>query len=216
LESAKPAFQDEAFPASADEGIVSDRHTSLRDKERQMIRQAINCDICAAEKQTSNYWFVAYEQGGELKVRGWESPKSSRKDAKHLCGQKCAQRMMANFMASLMASVHSAEQAGEVVPEAPEVAAKSDVMEVTGRLEPVGRPHGVNRSERTDRSLVGRSMVGVANVDSAEIEAESWAGPVRFKEEAWEAQSKPQSERENFLYAPRVKTSALNRLQRMV
>ena len=40
-----------------------------------MIRQAINCDICAAEKQTSNYWFVAYEQGGELKIRGWESPK---------------------------------------------------------------------------------------------------------------------------------------------
>ncbi len=36
-----------------------------------MIRQAINCDICAAEKQTSNYWFVAYEQGGELKLRGW-------------------------------------------------------------------------------------------------------------------------------------------------
>jgi hypothetical protein len=65
--------------------------------------------------------------------------------------------------------------------------------------------------DRTDRSLVGR-----ASMDNVDIEAESWAGPVRFKEEAWEAQSKAKPERENFLHAPRVKPSALNRLQRMV
>jgi hypothetical protein len=59
-------------------------------------------------------------------------------------------------------------------------------------------------------------LVGRANVESADIDAESWAGPVRFKSEAWEAPAKPQAERENFLHAPRIKPSALNRLQRMV
>ncbi len=28
---------------------------------KHMIRQMINCDICAAEKQATSYWFVAYE-----------------------------------------------------------------------------------------------------------------------------------------------------------
>ena len=173
-----------------------------------MIRQAINCDMCGAEKQESNYWFVAYEQGGELKLRGWESPQNSRKNAKHLCGQKCAQRMMANFMASLTAASHIGEVTKEVVSD--DRTTKSDEMDLVGRPE---------RSERAERSLdrTDRSLVGRASIESADIEAESWAGPVRYKAEAWEAQpSKPQAERENFLHAPRIKPSALNRLQRMV
>jgi hypothetical protein len=173
-----------------------------------MIRQAINCDICAAEKQTSNYWFVAYEQAGELKLRGWESPQNSRKGAKHLCGQKCAQRMMANFMASLMATVHSSEQDAEPVSEGTDLAVKSEAVELNDRVERVERK---DRLDRSDRSLVGR-----ASVDSADLEAESWAGPVRVKEEPWEAQNKRPAERENYLHAPRIKPSALNRLQRMV
>jgi hypothetical protein len=175
-----------------------------------MIRQAINCDMCGAEKQESNYWFVAYEQGGELKLRGWESPQNSRKNAKHLCGQKCAQRMTANFMASLTAASHGGEQAKEIIPDSSDRTAKSDELNLNGR--PDGRLERNERAlDRTDRSLVGR-----ASVDSIDIEAESWAGPARFKEEAWEAHSKPQPERENFLHAPRIKPSALNRLQRMV
>jgi hypothetical protein len=181
-----------------------------------MIRQAINCDICAAEKQTSNYWFVAYEQGGELKLRGWESPKNSRKGAKHLCGQKCAQRMMANFMASLMASVHTSEQEVEPVSEARVLVAKSEEGEetlpsISGTRERSDRFGLADRLDRTDRSLLGR-----ASMDAADLDAESWAGPVRVKEEPWEAQAKRQPERENFLHAPRIKPSALNRLQRMV
>ncbi|WP_353073174.1 hypothetical protein [Tunturiibacter gelidiferens] len=182
-----------------------------------MIRQAINCDICAAEKQTSNYWFVAYEQGGELKLRGWESPKNSRKGAKHLCGQKCAQRMMANFMASLMATVHSNEQDVEAVAEGMEVAAKSEEVEVINRperSERIDRPERADRSDRLDRT--DRSLVGRANITSADLDAESWAGPVKVKEEQWGVQTKRQPERENFLHAPRIKPSALNRLQRMV
>ena len=179
-----------------------------------MIRQAINCDICAAEKQTSNYWFVAYEQGGELKLRGWESPKNSRKGAKHLCGQKCAQRMMANFMASLMATVHSNEQDAEAALEGMDVVAKSEEIEVINRPERSERVEKVERTDRLDRT--DRSLVGRANIASADLEAESWAGPVRVKEEVWEASAKRQPERENFLQAPRIKPSALNRLQRMV
>jgi len=179
-----------------------------------MIRQAINCDICAAEKQTSNYWFVAYEQGGELKVRGWESPKNSRKGAKHLCGQKCAQRMMANFMASIMASVHSNEQEVEPIEEGVEAVTRGEEVEVINRREGIGKPERVDRADRLDRT--DRSLVGRASIHSADLEAESWAGPVRVKEEAWEALPERQPERENFLHAPRIKPSALNRLQRMV
>ena len=174
-----------------------------------MIRQAINCDMCGAEKQESNYWFVAYEQGGELKLRGWESPQNSRKNAKHLCGQKCAQRMMANFMASLTAASHVGEVTKEVASDNGDRATKSDDVDLIGRPERSERPE--RSLDRTDRSLVGR-----ASMESADIEAESWAGPVRFKAEAWEAPGKPQPERENFLQAPRIKPSALNRLQRMV
>ena len=73
-----------------------------------MIRQAINCDICGAEKlEATSHWFVAYEQGGELKLRGWESPKNSRKNVKHLCGQKCVQHLTANFMAAVMAGEYA-------------------------------------------------------------------------------------------------------------
>src|SRR5271170_7290658 len=109
-----------------------------------MIRQAINCDMCAAEKQESNYWFVAYEQGGELKLRGWESPQNSRKNAKHLCGQKCAQRMVANYMASLTAASHVGEVAKDVTSDNGDRGTKSEDVELVGRPE---------RSERAERSL---------------------------------------------------------------
>jgi hypothetical protein len=168
-----------------------------------MIRQAINCDICAAEKQESNYWFVAYEQGGELKLRGWESPKNSRKDAKHLCGQKCAQRMMANFMASQMANIHNGEQGKEAAIEGVDYGVANDHKEI------------LDRSDRTDRDRTDRSLLGRASLDSAEIEADSWAGPVRPKEETWEMQNKARVERESFLNATRTKAPLSNRLQRM-
>ena len=172
-----------------------------------MIRQAINCDICAAEKQESNYWFVAYEHGGELKLRGWESPKNSRKDAKHLCGQKCAQRMMANFMASQMANVHNGEQGKETALEGIDYVAANDSREVFDRMDRTD--HRADR-DRTDRSLLGRVVI-----ESAEIEADSWAGPARPKEETWEMQNKARIERESFLNATRTKAPASNRLQRM-
>lgn len=64
-----------------------------------MIRQAISCDVCGAEKQQTNHWFIAYEQGGELRVSGWTSRHRLRPDSKHLCGQTCLHKLVDDFMA---------------------------------------------------------------------------------------------------------------------
>ena len=68
-----------------------------------MIRKAISCDICATEKRQTNYWFVAYEQAGELRVSGWNSRHRQRPDSKHLCGQTCLHKLVDEFMAKSIA-----------------------------------------------------------------------------------------------------------------
>ena len=69
-----------------------------------MIRQAICCDICNAEKKQTNHWFVAYDQGGELRVSGWNSRNRLRPGSKHLCGQTCLHKLVDNFMAKALAT----------------------------------------------------------------------------------------------------------------
>ncbi len=64
-----------------------------------MIRQAISCDICGSEKRQTNHWFVAYDQGGELRVAGWSSRNRLRPGSKHLCGQTCLHKLVDEFMA---------------------------------------------------------------------------------------------------------------------
>jgi hypothetical protein len=78
-----------------------------------MIRQAISCDICAAEKRQTNHWFVAYEQAGELRVSGWTSRHKLRPESKHLCGQTCLHKLVDEFMAKSIAV--RAQRRGEVV-----------------------------------------------------------------------------------------------------
>ena len=68
-----------------------------------MIRQAISCDICASEKKQTNHWFVAYEQGGELRLSGWSSRNRLRPGTKHLCGQTCLHKLVDDFMARAIA-----------------------------------------------------------------------------------------------------------------
>ncbi|NYF79771.1 hypothetical protein [Granulicella arctica] len=173
-----------------------------------MIRQAINCDMCAAEKQATNSWFVAYDHGGELKVRGWESKKNSPKGAKHLCGQKCAQRMMANFIATLMAASHSNEQSKEPMVEVSSQAAATVGMEADDRLGRLDRSERFGRADRASQGLSAREM--------ADIEAESWAGPARLKEDAWEMQNnKLRQQSENYLHETRMKAPASSRMDRM-
>jgi hypothetical protein len=68
-----------------------------------MIRQAISCDICGAEKRQTNHWFVAYEQGEELRLCGWSSRRRKRPGSKHLCGQKCLHKLVDDYMARAIA-----------------------------------------------------------------------------------------------------------------
>ena len=74
-----------------------------------MIRQTISCDICKSEKKQSNHWFVAYEQGMELRLCGWSSRYRTRPGAKHLCGQACLYRLLDDFMARLLVMKPEAE-----------------------------------------------------------------------------------------------------------
>jgi hypothetical protein len=160
-----------------------------------MIRQAINCDMCGAEKQeTTSHWFVAYEQGGELKLRGWESPKQSRKDVKHLCGQKCAQRLTANFTASVMSSSNANEVA--------KIAA----------AETADQP-AVETIDRDDMPILQR--MGYDRATAAMIEEESWAGPAKPKAAARNAEGREKIERESFINATRVKPPMSRPFQRM-
>ncbi len=69
-----------------------------------MIRQAISCDICGTEKKQTNHWFVAYDQGGELRVGGWNSRNRLRPGSKHLCGQTCLHKLVDEFMARTLAA----------------------------------------------------------------------------------------------------------------
>lgn len=160
-----------------------------------MIRQAINCDMCGAEKQeATSHWFVAYEQGGELKLRGWESPKHSRKDVKHLCGQKCAQRLTANFTASVMSAENASESVKIAVPETVVQAA-------------------TEAGDRDEMPILQR--MGYDRATAALIEEESWAGPAKPKTTSRTAESKQKIERESFINATRVKLPMSRPFQRM-
>jgi len=82
-----------------------------------VIRQAISCDICATEKKQTNHWFVAYEQGGELRVSGWSSRNRLRPGSKQLCGQTCLHKLVDEVVAKALAirlPAIAAEEAAEV------------------------------------------------------------------------------------------------------
>lgn len=65
-----------------------------------MIRQIVCCDICGEEKEQTNHWFVAYDQGGEFRVSGLTSSNSQDAAAKHLCGESCVHKLLDEFLIS--------------------------------------------------------------------------------------------------------------------
>jgi hypothetical protein len=85
--------------------------------EDAVIRQAISCDICGAEKKQTNHWYVACEQGGEMRLGGWNSRMRQRSGAKHLCGQTCLHKLVDEFMARTVS--------GRVAPAAGESAERA-------------------------------------------------------------------------------------------
>ncbi len=89
-----------------------------------MIRQAISCDICGAEKKQTNHWFVACELAGELRIGGWSSRNRLRSGSKHLCGQTCLHKLVDEFMARTIAGRSTAPAArAERLDAEPECAA---------------------------------------------------------------------------------------------
>lgn len=104
-----------------------------------MIRLAISCDICGAEKKQTNHWFVAYEQGGELRVGGWNSRFCKRAGSRHLCGQTCLHKLVDEFMAQAIegdrATVAAEQSAAEAISaEARAVPVASPVASVDASL----------------------------------------------------------------------------------
>jgi hypothetical protein len=82
-----------------------------------VIRQAISCDICGSEKQQTNHWFVATDQGGELRVAGWNSRNRLRPNTKHLCGQICLHKLVDLFISGRVAVQAPAGSTEEVAME---------------------------------------------------------------------------------------------------
>ena len=94
-----------------------------------MIRQAISCDICGAEKQLTNHWFVACDHGGELRISEWDSRNRLRAGAKHLCGQTCLHKLVDDFMARTLSArvpAAAAAKAGTGEPTRRTTAARTD------------------------------------------------------------------------------------------
>jgi hypothetical protein len=89
-----------------------------------VIRQAISCDICGSEKRQTNHWFVAYDQGGELRVAGWSSRNRLRPGSKHLCGQTCLHKLVDEFMAK---AISGRIQTGVDELDLPEAVADRDL-----------------------------------------------------------------------------------------
>jgi hypothetical protein len=91
-----------------------------------VIRQAISCDICGTEKKQTNHWFVAYDQGGELRVSGWSSRNRLRPGSKHLCGQTCLHKLVDEFMARAISTKPQQATAEELEQEVRPVAHNTD------------------------------------------------------------------------------------------
>ena len=89
--------------AGRDDRSRPSRGKAVRTGGNAVIRQAISCDICGTEKKQTNHWFVAYDQGGELRVSGWNSRNRLRPGMKHLCGQTCLHKLVDEFMARTIA-----------------------------------------------------------------------------------------------------------------
>jgi hypothetical protein len=174
-----------------------------------MIRQAINCDMCGTERvEPTSHWFVADEVAGELRLRAWESPKGSRKNMKHLCGQKCVQRLMDNFTASIMAGLQMKQQTRETPVASVAAIEKKESFPAPMR-------------DRDDVPILER--MGYDRETIAMVEAESWAGPARPKESApqtresrdsWGASDRSASEQSALVNATRAKAHALRPFQR--
>ncbi len=162
-----------------------------------MIRQAISCDVCGAEKKQTNHWFVASEQGGELRVSGWNSRNRLRAGSKHLCGQTCMHKLVDEFTArTIAARISPAADPDAVSADADasltSPAAYSEVESSARIIAPAERPPVLTRSLAPAASSVVAMqprLVAEAPLPAADsIPPEESAGysSRRWRAEAWE------------------------------
>jgi len=98
---------------------------------KPVIRQAISCDICGTEMLNANHWFVAYDQGPDLRLSAWNARTRLRAGAKHLCGQTCLHKLVDEFMAEVL-NVRTAPPASK--PATDELRALSKAQHIDARL----------------------------------------------------------------------------------
>lgn len=103
-----------------------------------MIRLAISCDICGAEKKQTNHWFVAYEHAGELRIGGWKSRYCKRPGSRHLCGQTCLHKLVDEFMAQAIAEDREMAAAEQAVTTSPLISVCPPVPEAVPQVALTG------------------------------------------------------------------------------
>ena len=156
-----------------------------------MIRRAISCDICGMEKKQTNHWFVAYDQGGELRVSGWDSRNRLRQGSKHLCGQTCLHKLVDNFMARALAARVQPAAEEEMVEQAvgadASLTSKTAYMEVESSARLITTPTLVTPARpplRMPMELV--PMPARAHPEEAAVLADE---PPRFASRNWRAEA---------------------------
>jgi len=163
-----------------------------------VIRQAISCDICGAEKRQTNHWFIATERGGQLRVSGWSDGSRLRTGTKHLCGQACLHKLADEFMERVIARPQQSDPAIATcaIVTAPQIV---DEFESSARLIPVSGSIGSPTAPRPAATLVS-----MPDRLQAEVPASLAQESPRYASRSWHAEAW-QRERER---ARRMKTAA--------
>lgn len=165
-----------------------------------LIRQAISCDICGAEKRQTNHWFVAYIQGDELRVSGWRSNQRLRVGTKHLCGQTCLHKLVDDFMAGkLTVRLQNSSHDPEAVEAESEIAGIDTSLTFAATYEteeplpgPIGVPEAaqplparlVQAPEADPVSLPGTADASLTQVAPRREDPVAYASR-RWRADAW-------------------------------
>jgi hypothetical protein len=94
------------------------------------------------EKRQTNHWFVAYSQGGELRVSAWDSRNRMRPESKHLCGQTCLHKLVDEFMARALTArpPQAADAATDARDEVSEQIAATDTSLASSSARLIAAP----------------------------------------------------------------------------
>lgn len=154
-----------------------------------MIRQAISCDICGAEKRQTNHWFVAYTNGGELRVTGWSANSRMRAGSKHLCGQTCVHKLVDEFIAGTMSNRAQAAPDASA-PEPPLIATDASLTSNAAYANSPGPGAATRTLQVVPAAVIAIAPARGGDQVSAPMaphsDGPSGYGSPRWQAEAWE------------------------------